>query len=114
MFASSSGTMLSYKLSIPVSILQERPQDFFIFFIDLKKVTLRTTTGTNQIIWIGEGDNFFIFVRPGSCPMTLQCGEMMRADPGIRTVATHHLHEQAFYTSLCPFHKMMRWNIHIQ
>jgi len=39
---------------------------------------------------------------------------MIRADPVIRTVATHHLHEEAFHISLFPFHKMMHWNIHIQ
>ena len=29
------------------------------------------------------------------------------ADPGIRTAATHHLHEQVFQISLFPFHYIL-------
>ena len=48
----------------------------------------------------------------GLARKTFHSEKMILADPGIRTAATPHLHEQPIYISLCPFHKMMHWNIH--
>jgi len=41
-------------------------------------------------------------------PKTFHIGKMIWTNPGIRTAATHHLHERAIYDSLFPFHKMMQ------
>ena len=50
--------------------------------------------------------------RPGSCQLETTMKENDHGRPRARTVATHHLHEPAFYIFLSPSRRRMHWNVH--
>jgi len=76
--------------------------------------SLLTNWDDNNIRYVLKNWSIHLMSARGLAHKTFHCEKMKWADPGIRTAATHHLRVQALHIFLLPFHKKMRWNIHIQ